>query len=626
MTMIKKRPSIQDPAAESQMFNQRALFGFAVVLICFCVVVFNQYKLQVVMHEHYMTRADGNRIKLIPQPPNRGLIYDRNGILLAENRPIHSVELIPEQVKNIPETLAEIARLIEITPERQQEFLKEVKHHRRFVSIAVKEHLTEQEVAIIAVNQHRLAGVTLEARLTRHYPFGELFTHALGYIGKINAKELAKLEEDGVSANYAASRDIGKIGLERFYESQLHGQVGFEQVEVNNRGRVIRVLDSKPATSGDDLILSIDMSLQLKAQELIGDNRGAIVAMDPRDGAVLAFYSNPSYDPNLFVHGISGKNYRELLNSPDRPLVNRVTQGVYPPASTIKPHMAVLGLENGTVTEQTRIPDPGFYKLPNYSRPYRDHVKWGHGWVDVYTAITKSCDTYFYDLAVKLGIDKISDYMKKFGFGSRTGIDVMEESAGLMPSKEWKKARHKQSWYPGDTVSLGIGQSYWSVTPMQLALSTAILVNDGQKPTPHMGRYFRSQGKDTSLIAPLQTAMEVKDHNNWRIAKEAMRQTVMVQGGTGFNAFKGISYSAAGKSGTAQVINMAANQKYDANAIKEIHRDNAMFIAYAPAENPTILVAVALENAGGGGTNAGPIARKMMDHYFTRQSAAGAQP
>ncbi|WP_233011123.1 penicillin-binding protein 2 [Rheinheimera faecalis] len=624
--MIKKRPSIQDPAAESQMFNQRALFGFAVVLICFCVVVFNQYKLQVVMHEHYMTRADGNRIKLIPQPPNRGLIYDRNGILLAENRPIHSVELIPEQVKNIPETLAEIARLIEISPERQKEFLKEVKYHRRFVSIAVKEHLTEQEVAIIAVNQHRLTGVTLEARLTRHYPFGELFTHALGYIGKINAKELAKLEEDGVSANYAASRDIGKIGLERFYESQLHGQVGFEQVEVNNRGRVIRILDSKPATSGDDLILSIDMSLQLKAQELIGENRGAIVAMDPRDGAVLAFYSNPSYDPNLFVHGISGKNYRELLNSPDRPLVNRVTQGVYPPASTIKPHMAVLGLENGTVTEQTRIPDPGFYKLPNYSRPYRDHVKWGHGWVDVYTAITKSCDTYFYDLAVKLGIDNISDYMKKFGFGSRTGIDVMEESAGLMPSKEWKRARHKQSWYPGDTVSLGIGQSYWSVTPMQLALSTAILVNDGQRPTPHMGRYFRSQGKDTSLIAPLQTAMEVKDHNNWRIAKEAMRQTVMVQGGTGFNAFKGISYSAAGKSGTAQVINMAANQKYDANAIKEIHRDNAMFIAYAPAENPSILVTVALENAGGGGANAGPIARKMMDHYFTRQSAAGAQP
>ncbi|MBU0912613.1 MAG: penicillin-binding protein 2 [Gammaproteobacteria bacterium] len=624
--MIKKRPSIQDPAAESQMFNQRALFGFAVVLICFCVVVFNQYKLQVVMHEHYMTRADGNRIKLIPQPPNRGLIYDRNGILLAENRPIHSVELIPEQVKNIPETLAEIARLIEITPERQQEFLKEVKHHRRFVSIAVKEHLTEQEVAIIAVNQHRLTGVTLEARLTRHYPFGELFTHALGYIGKINAKELAKLEEDGVSANYAASRDIGKIGLERFYESQLHGQVGFEQVEVNNRGRVIRILDSKPATSGDDLILSIDMSLQLKAQELIGENRGAIVAMDPRDGAVLAFYSNPSYDPNLFVHGISGKNYRELLNSPDRPLVNRVTQGVYPPASTIKPHMAVLGLENGTVTEQTRIPDPGFYKLPNYSRPYRDHIKWGHGWVDVYTAITKSCDTYFYDLAVKLGIDNISDYMKKFGFGSRTGIDVMEESAGLMPSKEWKRARHKQSWYPGDTVSLGIGQSYWSVTPMQLALSTAILVNDGQKPTPHMGRYFRSEGKDSSLIAPLQTAMEVKDHNNWRIAKEAMRQTVMVQGGTGFNAFKGISYSAAGKSGTAQVINMAVNQKYDANAIKEIHRDNAMFIAYAPAENPSILVTVALENAGGGGANAGPIARKMMDHYFTRQSAAGAQP
>ncbi|WP_233079026.1 penicillin-binding protein 2 [Rheinheimera soli] len=624
--MIKKRPSIQDPAAESQMFNQRALFGFAVVMICFFVVVFNQYKLQVVMHDHYVTRADGNRIKLIPQPPNRGLIYDRNGILLAENRPIHSVELIPEQVKNIPETLAEIAKLIEITPERQQEFLKEVKYHRRFVSIAVKEHLTEQEVAIIAVNQHRLEGVTLEARLTRHYPYGELFTHAIGYIGKINAKELEKLEENGVTANYAASRDIGKIGLERFYESQLHGQVGFQQVEVNNRGRVIRILDSKPATSGDDLILSIDMHLQQKAKELLGENRGAIVAMDPRDGAVIAFYSNPSYDPNLFVHGISGKNYRELLESPDRPLVNRVTQGVYPPASTIKPHMAILGLENGTVTEQTRIADPGFYKLPNYSRPYRDHIRWGHGWVDVYTAITKSCDTYFYDLAVKLGIDKISDYMKKFGFGSRTGIDVMEESAGLMPSKEWKRARHKQSWFPGDTVSLGIGQSYWSVTPMQLALSTAILLNDGLKPTPHMGRYFRNQSKDTNLIAPLERVIEVKDPNNWHISKEAMRQTLMVQGGTGFNAFKGISYSAGGKTGTAQVINMAANQKYDANAIKEVHRDNAMFIGYAPAENPTISLTVTVENAGGGGSNAAPIARKMMDYYFTRQSAAGAQP
>lgn len=624
--MIKKRPSIQDPAAESQMFNQRAIFGFVVVMICFFVVVFNQYKLQVVMHDHYVTRADGNRIKLIPQPPNRGLIYDRNGILLAENRPIHSVELIPEQVKNIPETLAEISRLIEITPERQQEFLKEVKYHRRFVSIAVKEHLTEQEVAIIAVNQHRLPGVTLEARLTRHYPYGELFTHAIGYIGKINTKELEKLEESGATANYAASRDIGKIGMERYYESQLHGQVGFQQVEVNNRGRVIRILDSKPATSGDDLILSIDMHLQQKAKELLGENRGAIVAMDPRDGAVIAFYSNPSYDPNLFVHGISGKNYRELLESPDRPLVNRVTQGVYPPASTIKPHMAILGLENGTVTEQTRIPDPGFYKLPNYSRPYRDHVRWGHGWVDVYTAITKSCDTYFYDLAVKLGIDRISDYMKKFGFGSRTGIDVMEESAGLMPSKEWKRARHKQNWFPGDTVSLGIGQSYWSTTPMQLALSTAILLNDGMKPTPHMGRYFRNQSKDTSLIAPLERVIEVKNPNNWQISKEAMRQTLMVQGGTGFNAFKGISYSAGGKTGTAQVINMAANQKYDANAIKEIHRDNAMFIGYAPAENPTISLTVTVENAGGGGSNAAPIARKMMDYYFTRQSAAGAQP
>ncbi|MFC4655085.1 penicillin-binding protein 2 [Rheinheimera marina] len=624
--MRKERQAIQDPSADSQLFKQRAAVGFVVVVLCFILIVFNQYHLQIEMHDHYVTRADGNRIKLIPQPPNRGLIYDRNGVLLAENRPIHSVELVPEQVKDIKATVAELAKLIEITPEQQDEFLKEVRHHRRFASIAVKEHLTDQEVAIIAVNQHRFPGVTLEARLTRHYPYGDLFTHAIGYIGKINAKELDKLDADGVSANYAASRDIGKIGMERFYESQLHGQVGFEQVEVNNRGRVIRVLNSQPATSGDDLILSVDISLQQKAKELLGENRGAIVAMDPRDGAVLAFYSNPSYDPNLFVHGISGKNYRELLNSPDRPLVNRVTQGVYPPASTIKPLMAILGLENGTVTEQTRIPDPGFYKLPNYSRAYRDHIKWGHGWVDVYTAITKSCDTYFYDLAVKLGIDKISVYMKQFGFGSRTGIDVLEESQGLMPSKEWKRARHKQSWFPGDTVSLGIGQSYWTITPMQLALATAVMINNGAKPTPHMGRFFRNVQQDTNLTAPMEQVVEVKNPKNWDIAREAMRQTVMVQGGTGYNAFKGISYSAAGKTGTAQVINMAQNQKYNAAALKEIHRDNAMFIGYAPAENPSILVTVAVENVGGGGSNAAPIARKMMDHYFTRQSAAGAQP
>jgi len=624
--MRKERQAIHDPSADSQLFKQRATVGFLVVVVCFLVVVVNLYHLQIVMHEHYVTRADGNRIKLVPQPPNRGLIYDRNGVLLAENRPIHSVELVPEQVSDIAGTLAELAKLIEITPEQQQEFLKDVKHHRRFASIAIKEQLTDQEVAIIAVNQHRFPGVTLEARLTRYYPYGDLFTHAIGYIGKINAKELDKLEQDGLDANYAATRDIGKIGMERFYETQLHGQVGFEQVEVNNRGRVIRVLNSQPATSGDDLILSIDMSLQQKAQQLLTDNRGAVVAMDPRDGAILAFYSNPSYDPNLFVHGISGKNYRDLLNSPDRPLVNRVTQGVYPPASTIKPLMAVLGLESGTVTEQTRIPDPGFYKLPNYSRPYRDHVKWGHGWVDVYTAITKSCDTYFYDLAVKLSIDKIAPYMKQFGFGSRTGIDVLEESQGLMPSKEWKKERHKQSWYPGDTVSLGIGQSYWTTTPMQLALAAAVLLNDGKKPVPHMGRYFRNQQHDSSLIEPLQQAIEVKDPRHWEIAREAMRRTVMIPGGTGYNAFKGISYSAGGKTGTAQVIGMAQNQKYDANAIKEIHRDNAMFIGYAPAEHPSILVAVALENAGGGGANAAPIARKMMDHYFTRQSAAGAQP
>ena len=498
--MLKKRVAIQDFAAESRLFNQRAFVALCVVVLLFCLIIYNQYQLQVVSYQDYQTRSEGNRIKVVPMAPNRGLIFDRNGILLAENRPVFSLELVPEQVQDMPATLDTLATLISISQEQRENFEKQVKAQRRFNSIALKEQLDDTEVAILAANQHRFPGVTVEARLSRHYPFGDLFTHALGYIGRINARELQQLEQDGEAANYAASRDIGKIGLERYYQSVLHGTMGYQEVEVNNRGRAIRVLRSVPAVSGQNIHLGLDVGLQLTAQQVLQQQRGAIVAIDPRDGAVLAFYSNPSYDPNLFVHGISSANYNALLNSRDKPLINRVTQGTYPPASTIKPHLALLGLESKTITASTKIWDPGYFTLPNADHRFRDHLRWGHGWVDVYTAMMKSCDTFFYELGVKLGIDRISDYMSKMGFGEKTGIDILEESSGIMPSRGWKRARHNQPWYPGDTVPLSIGQSYWTSTPLQLVVATAVILNQGKLVTPHMVTHFSDEQQKTALV------------------------------------------------------------------------------------------------------------------------------
>ena len=615
--MLKKRVAIQDFAAESRLFNRRAIVAMLIVVALFSLIIFNQYQLQVVKYQDYQTRSEGNRIKVVPMAPNRGLIYDRSGILLAENRPVFSLELVPEQVGDMDATLAALATLISLSPEQVDAFLKQVRAQRRFNSIALKEQLTDTEVAIIAANQHRFAGVTVEARLSRHYPFGDLFTHAIGYIGKINSRELQQLEEDGEAANYAASRDIGKIGLERFYQRQLHGTMGYQEVEVNNRGRLIRVLRSVPAVSGQNIHLGLDVGLQLTAQQVLKQQRGAIVAMDPRDGAVLAFYSNPSYDPNLFVHGISSTNYNGLLNSRDRPLINRVTQGTYPPASTIKPHLALLGLETNTITAQTKIWDPGYFMLPNSDHRFRDHLRWGHGWVDVYTAMIKSCDTFFYEMGIKLGIDRISDYMSKMGFGEKTGIDILEESSGIMPSRGWKRARHNQPWYPGDTVPLSIGQSYWTTTPLQLVVATAVLLNQGQLPTPHLVTAFSTEQQQTPHAPALTPVIQVVNPDNWQVVMDTMHRTVKDIGGTAYKAFEGASYSAAGKTGTAQLAAIAQDGEYDAESIDERLRDNAMYIGYAPFDKPSIVIAVALENAGGGGSNAAPIARQMLDYYFT---------
>ncbi|MCC5452476.1 penicillin-binding protein 2 [Rheinheimera sp. UJ51] len=617
--MLKKRVAMQDVEAEHRLFNHRAVFAMVFVVLMFAVIVVNMYHLQVTSYQAYQTRSEGNRIKVLPLAPNRGLITDRNGILLAENRPVFSLELVPEQISDMPTTLQELSALIEISEEQQTNFLKEVRQQRRFNSIALKEQLNDEEVARISVNLHRLPGVTVEARLSRYYPFGDLFTHALGYIGRINTNDLKQLEENEQLANYAASRDIGKIGLERFYETELHGVMGYQEVEVNNRGRLIRVLRSVPASSGKNIKLNIDVGLQLTAQQILLEKRGAIVAMDPRDGAILAFYSNPSYDPNLFVHGISSKNYNALLNSADRPLINRVTQGVYPPASTIKPHLALLGLETNTISANTRIWDPGFFQLPGVEHRYRDWKRWGHGWVDVYTAIVESCDTFFYDMGVKLGIDRVSDYMQKMGFGEKSGIDIHEESNTIMPSRGWKRARHNQPWYHGDTVAISIGQGYWTITPLQLLVSTAVLLNNGLQPTPHIVRELSNDLGTESIDTTPQEVMQVVNPRNWQVVRDAMQQTVATQKGTAFNAFKGATYTSGGKTGTAQVVSIAQDAKYDASKLDERLRDNAMYIGYAPADAPTIVIAVTVENTGGGGSTAAPIARQMLDYYFSAE-------
>ncbi|MGB0987958.1 MAG: penicillin-binding protein 2, partial [Pseudoalteromonas spongiae] len=419
--MLKQRATIRDHSAEANLVARRAFVAFVFVMIVIGILFVNVFNLQVNQHQSYQTRSNENRIKVIPIAPNRGLIYDRNGVLLAENRPVYNLEVIPEESDDLEKSLSEVSALFDISQEQQQEFLKNSKRKRRFKSQILKSRLTPEQVALFSVNQHKYPGFSVEARLARHYPYGDALTHAIGYVAKMNKTEHFELEMEGRDVNYRATRDIGKLGIEKYYEEILHGTVGSEEVEINNRGRILRTLKSTAPEPGKDLILTLDIGLQQIAQAALDGMRGAVVVMDARDGGILAFYSNPSYDPNLFVHGISSKDYKALLN-PDRPLVNRVTKGVYPPASTIKPHLAMLALDEDVVTETTELYDPGFFKLPKADHRWRDWKPWGHGKVDVYRAIEESCDTYFYEVGYRLGIDKISEFMYQFGFGQRTGI------------------------------------------------------------------------------------------------------------------------------------------------------------------------------------------------------------
>ncbi|KAA1150044.1 penicillin-binding protein 2 [Pseudoalteromonas sp. FUC4] len=609
--MLKHRPTIRDHSAEANLFARRAFVGFVFVLGLVAVLLSNLYTIQVEDHQDYQTRSNDNRIKVIPIAPNRGLIYDRNGVLLAENKPVYNLEVIPEEVDDLDESLDQISKIIAITEQDKQDFLKDIKHTRRFKSQVLKARLDETEVAKFSVNQHKFPGFSIEARLARYYPFGDTLTHALGYVAKLNRKELNQLEQEDRATNYRATHDIGKLGIEKYYEETLHGKVGSQRVEVNNRGRVIRTLSMTQPQPGSDLVLTLDVGLQQIAQHALKDMRGAVVVMDAKDGGVLALYSNPSYDPNLFVHGISSKNYKALLNQ-DRPLINRTTQGRYAPASTVKPLMAVLALEENIVNESTSMWDPGFFQIPNVEHKWRDWKRWGHGHVDVYKAIEESCDTYFYDAAYRLGITKISDFMARFGYGDLSGIDIHEETTAILPSKEWKEGRFKESWWRGDTISVGIGQGYWTATPIQIANATNILVNRGINHPPHLVQVIKKDNDITQINNEEKPPVILKDPRHWQVSLDAMHNTVQKISGTAHKAFKGTNYDSAGKTGTAQVVSIAQGERYDAKSLKERQRDNTIYVGFAPYSDPKIVVSVVLENNHGGIQ----IARQLMDYYF----------
>ncbi|MGM0524905.1 MAG: penicillin-binding protein 2 [Pseudomonadota bacterium] len=614
---MRTRTPIRDHEGESNLFARRVFVAIAIIASVFILIIGNLYNLQVKEHNELQTRSNDNRIKLLPVAPNRGLIYDRNGVLLAENIPIYSLDVIPEEIKDMDQTIAELKKILTIEERDLEQFERNLKGQRRFNNVTLLDELSQQQVATFAAHQHRFPGVSIEARLIRHYPYSELLTHVVGYVAKINRRDVERLEQNDQIANYAASRTIGKLGIEKYYETQLHGEVGYQRVEVNNRGRAVRTLSTEAPTPGKDVVLELDIELQRKATEILGERRGSIILMDAETGGIITMASTPSYDPNWFVNGISNKRYQSLLNSRSSPLLNRATQGGYPPASTIKPQIGLLGLVDGTITPSSRIWDPGWFEIKGVDRRYRDWLSWGHGWVNINTAIAESCDVFYYDLALKLGVDKISSFMTQFGFGEKTGIDIHEEIPALMPSRGWKRARYNQPWYAGETLSVGIGQSYWTATPMQLVAATAIVANEGQFVTPRLLKGFGQATRLNPIKPNYKQPVTIDNEEYWTLIKDAMQDVNMGDRGSARMAFEDAPYSSAGKTGTAQVVNLGEDEEYVAEDIAEKYRDNAMYVGYAPADDPQVIVMVAMENVvGGGGSVAAPAAREILDAWY----------
>jgi len=614
--------TLKDEAREALLFRRRALVAGLGIGVLGAALLGRLAHLQVVEYEHFATLSEDNRVKVVPVPPTRGLIFDRNGTVLAENVPTFSLELVPEAVDGLDRTLEALSALVEITDADRRRFARLLAASRPFQRVPVRLRLTEEEVARFAVNRHRFPGVDVEARLTRHYPMGALASHVVGYVGRINEQELERLD----SAQYRGTTHVGKTGVEQAYEAELHGEVGYQHVEINAQGRVLRVLERRDPVPGDNLVLHLDVGLQREAAAALGEERGAVVALDPITGGVLAMVSQPSFDPNPFVDGIDAKSYRELLRSRGRPLFNRAINGQYPPGSTVKPFLALGGLELGVDKARQKVWCPGWFRLPGKQHRYRDWKRGGHGHVSLHEAIVESCDVFFYELALDMGVDRIHDFLQRFGFGERTGIDLEGESEGLNPSRQWKRAARNQPWYPGETLITGIGQGFMLATPLQLAHATATLAMRGLRLSPRVVREReRSAGAGTAARDDGDDATRLAHGNpaHWQQVVDSMESVVHGARGTARRIAAGAGYRIAGKTGTAQVFSVGQDEEYEEEKVAKKLRDHGLFVAFAPAERPRIALAVLVENGGSGSRSAAPLARAVMDHFLQSEAEPG---
>ncbi|WP_340600539.1 penicillin-binding protein 2 [Acinetobacter sp. HZNU-JH01] len=616
---MKQHFPLKNMQQEKRIYKGRIFFAMFVVATFLLLLICRYAYLQIVHYDDFTTASDKNRIRLQPLPPARGYIYDRNGILLADNYPVFTATLSRTDVSDIDDTLERLIPVLSLTQEDVDRFKSRVKTARKTERIAIKLNLNEADIAKFSEVKYAFPGVKIETQMTRYYPFGELFAHVIGYVGRINDRELRAIDKD----LYAGTNLIGKIGVEKSYEELLHGHPGYESVEADAHGNVLRKLGRKDPTRGNDLYLSLDYGLQTIASEQLAGRRGAIVAMDPRTGEILALVSSPSFNPNLFVTGISYNDYGSLRDNPDQPLFNRAVQGVYPPGSTIKPMFGLGGIHYGLVDWHTAISDPGYFSLPGDSHRFRDHKKSGHGLVNMHKAQIVSCDTYFYVLSYRMGIEKMNEWMRQFGFGEKTGIDLPSESTGLYPSPEWKMRTRNAKWLKGETISVSIGQGAFTATPLQLAMATAITANQGAHVTPHVLRETKGTKKHDVHNAPDGQIQFNGTLDDWVKMREAMVD--VIQSGTGRGIKSGLQYSIAGKTGTAQVKSIAQGKRYNEAALSERQRDHGLFVGFAPAENPEIAIAVVWENGRSGGA-ATQIARPIFDYWLVKRKTEPLRP
>lgn len=608
----------KDARVEKDIFTKRAYLAGLFVFILLCVLAGRMVFLQVTQYELYASKSENNRVQLKTVEPIRGLIFDRNGVLLAENLPSHSLTIVPERVKDMQKTLGLIQALIGITDDERARFEKRVKSYRRpYEAIPLKFQLEEDEIAKIMVNDFFLPGVQVEAELVRHYPMGKDFAHVLGYVGQMNEAEKKRLDP----IQYKITRRIGKIGIERYYEKELHGQVGYQKVETNAQGRILKVLEKQSSIPGKNLILNLDARLQRTAMEAFDGRRGSLVAMDPKTGGVLAMVSSPSFDPNLFVNGISYKDYNALRDSLDVPLFDRATRGQYPPGSTMKPFIGLGFLESGVTNWEEEIKDPGWYMLENDERVYRDWKRTGHGeHIHLRDAIIQSCDTYFYEMSFRTGIDNLHPFLAQFGFGQNTGLDIGNALPALLPGREWKKAYRGRSWYAGDTLNLALGQGFMLATPLQLATATSVYAARGEWHRAKLVQFIdgvevQEKNKPDNIV--------LKNPANWDEMDRAMEGVITHYQGTARSLKRNLNYRMAAKTGTAQVVGIKQNEEYDSEALLERQRDHALFVSFAPIKDPKIAVAAVVENGESAGKTAGPIAKKVTDRFLNDDRPKG---